>query len=224
MTDCHRIEPPVKVDDAFRQRSGLVGAKQVHAAQIFDRIRRRTMTPRLAMARAPRARFTPMIAGRSSGLRPTASATENSSVSIGDRAPTGDGHDPENEREHRAGDEVAETSETALELGVRLLHAQPGGDPSEFRSRAGLNQQAGRSATSDVRAEKHRVRSIVERCVGRARPRLLRHRKAFTGQHRLIHEEIGRANRNNPSPGIRSPALSSTTSPGTRCSLGTSIG
>jgi hypothetical protein len=43
---------------------------------------RRTMTPRLLMARAPAERVTLMIAGRSSGESPTASATANSSDSI----------------------------------------------------------------------------------------------------------------------------------------------
>ena len=44
--------------------------------------RRRTMTPCLAIARAPAASVTLMIAGSSSGERPTASATAKSSDSI----------------------------------------------------------------------------------------------------------------------------------------------
>ena len=47
--------------------------------------RRRTSTPWRAIICAPRARLTLRIAGSSSGLSPTASATENSSVSIGGR-------------------------------------------------------------------------------------------------------------------------------------------
>ena len=43
---------------------------------------RRTMTPRLLMARAPAESVTLMIAGSSSGERPTARATANSSDSI----------------------------------------------------------------------------------------------------------------------------------------------
>ena len=45
----------------------------------------RTSTPCEAMDRAPLARLTVNIAGSSSGLRPTANATENSSVSTGGR-------------------------------------------------------------------------------------------------------------------------------------------
>ena len=47
--------------------------------------RRRTMTPSLAMARAPAARVTLMMAGSSSGDRPTASATANSADSTSGR-------------------------------------------------------------------------------------------------------------------------------------------
>jgi hypothetical protein len=46
---------------------------------------RRTSTPRAAIICAPRARFTVRIAGSSSGLRPTANATENRKVSAGGR-------------------------------------------------------------------------------------------------------------------------------------------
>ena len=48
--------------------------------------RRRTMTPRLFMARAPAERVTLMIAGNSSGERPTASAAANNSDSITGRS------------------------------------------------------------------------------------------------------------------------------------------
>ena len=48
-------------------------------------VRWRTSTPWRAIICAPRARLTLRIAGSSSGLRPTASATENSSVSMGGR-------------------------------------------------------------------------------------------------------------------------------------------
>ena len=43
------------------------------------------MTPFAAMARAPRASVTLMIAGKNSGVSPTASASENSSESTAER-------------------------------------------------------------------------------------------------------------------------------------------
>ncbi len=48
----------------------------------------RTITPRRAIARAPRARVTLTMAGRSSGEMPTARATANSSDSIAGRPST----------------------------------------------------------------------------------------------------------------------------------------
>ena len=58
----------------------------VHRMSMLPRFsiasRRRTMTPRRPMARAPADRVTLMIAGNSSGDRPTASATANRSDSI----------------------------------------------------------------------------------------------------------------------------------------------
>jgi hypothetical protein len=48
-------------------------------------LRRRTSTPRRAIVLAPRARFTLRMAGNSSGLSPTARATEKRSVSTGGR-------------------------------------------------------------------------------------------------------------------------------------------
>ena len=46
---------------------------------------RRTITPAAAMRRAPAAMVIEMIAGRSSGVRPTARATENSRLSSSGR-------------------------------------------------------------------------------------------------------------------------------------------
>ena len=48
-------------------------------------VRCRTSTPWRAIICAPRARLTLKMAGSSSGLSPTASATENNNVSIGGR-------------------------------------------------------------------------------------------------------------------------------------------
>ena len=61
----------------------------VHSTSMLPRFSiafsRRTITPRVAMTCAPLARFTARMAGSNSGLRPTARATEKSSVSIGGR-------------------------------------------------------------------------------------------------------------------------------------------
>jgi hypothetical protein len=48
-------------------------------------LRRRTITPLSAMRRAPLDRLMSMTAGRSCGVSPTASASENSSELIGGR-------------------------------------------------------------------------------------------------------------------------------------------
>ena len=75
-------------------------------------LRRRTSTPWRAIICAPRARLTLRIAGSSSGLRPTASATEKSSVSMGGRPRSmcAD-EDDEHHDEHRARQQIAEAAD-----------------------------------------------------------------------------------------------------------------
>ena len=80
-----RIIGALHLHHAFGERSGLIGAEHIHAPQILDCIETPHENAVVSIISAPRDKFTLRIAGRSSGLRPTASAIEKSSVSTGGR-------------------------------------------------------------------------------------------------------------------------------------------
>ena len=90
-------------------------------------VRRRTSTPWRAIIEAPRDRLTLRIAGSSSGLSPTASAIENSSVSIGGRPRTMWAAKTSSTMiSIDAGQQVAEATDAAVELGFRRREASGG--------------------------------------------------------------------------------------------------
>ena len=95
------------------------------------------MTPRRAIARAPRASVTLTMAGSSSGEMPTASATANSSdSSTGRSEQLIDRQDEQHHDDHDAHEQVAELPDAARELGFgrpRLAGAQR---PRRMRCRA----------------------------------------------------------------------------------------
>ena len=95
--------------------------------------RRRTMTPRLLMARAPAERVTLMIAGNSSGDRPTASATANSSDSITGRSSKQVHRQHEqDDDDHHADEQIAELPHAAREVGLGRARPQPCRDRPEL--------------------------------------------------------------------------------------------
>ena len=154
-------------------------------------LRCRTRTPRRAIIWAPRARLTLRIAGNSSGLSPTASATAKSSVSTGGR--------PRNMC-------AAKTRSTMINIALvsrypkrRIPRSNSvSGGRSVSRCAMAPNSVAGPVATTRHRAMP--LRTLVPRNTQFVRapsPRglidrswLLLDGKALAGQHRFAHEEV----------------------------------
>ena len=170
-------------------------------------VRCRTSTPWRAIICAPRARLTLKIAGSSSGLSPTASATENSNVSIGGRPFTHvDDEDEKDHDQHGTRQQVAEAAEPAVEFRFRRPQRQTVRDGAKLRPQAGGHDQAPRRAASHVGAEEDAIRA------GRASPR-----SAATGPGRFSTGKLSpvrtasltkksAASRITPSAGTRLPA------------------
>ena len=121
---------------------------------------------------APRARLTLKIAGSSSGLSPTASATENNNVSIGGRPlKTCDDEDEKDHDQHGARQQVAETAEPPVEFRFRRPQRQTVSDRAKLRPQAGGHDQAPRGAASHVGAEEDAIQSVAQGRAGRSDPR-----------------------------------------------------
>ena len=183
--------------------------------------RRRTMTPCLLMARAPAESVTLTIAGRSSGERPTARATAKEQR-LDHRTVEKEIHrqHEEDDDDHHADQQVAELPEAAREVGLGRARAEPSGDRAERGAAPGLDDEDLRRAAAHRRAEKDGVGPRREGRVRRDDPGLLFDRERLARHARFADEEV-LASMTRPSAGIRLPAESTRTSPGTTVLTGT---
>ena len=164
---------------------------------------------------APRARLTLRMAGSSSGLSPTASATANSKRLDG-RAAVDHVHDEyeEDHDQHGAGQQVAESANAAVEFGFWRPQRQTMSDRTKLRLRpvattrhraVPLRTLVPRN-TQFIRSRKPAVASTAPGCfsTGKLSP---------VSTASLTKKSV--ASRMMPSAGTRLPAESNTTSPGT---------
>ena len=137
------------------------------------------------------------MAGRSSGLSPTASAIEKSSVSTGGRPRSmWAANTTRTSTSIAVGQQVAEVSEAAIELGFRCRRARrPAMAPNAVRE-TGVDDQAPRGSAAHVGAEEHAVGALRERRDSATTPGALLDRKALTGERRLADEEVGGVEQN----------------------------
>ena len=123
-----------------------------------------------------------MIIGRNSGVRPTASASANSSDSK--RVVVQQGADQEHEQHQAddgAHDDQAEAARAALVLGRRRLLHQRVGDRAELRAGASRGHQRLAHAAHDRCAgEQLAVRAVAD---------VFLHRQRLAGQRRLVDAE-----------------------------------
>ena len=149
------------------------------------------MTPCLAIVRAPAASVTLMIAGSSSGDRPTASATANSSDSIIGRPSKLVHHQHEqNDDDHHPEQQIAELPYAAPEFGLGRARLEPRDDRAEGGPASGLDREDLRRAALHRSAEIDGVASPGERRLRRNRPGPLLDRKGFAGQAGFVDQEV----------------------------------
>ena len=105
---------------ALRQRAGFVGTEHIHAAEVLDRGEPFHDHLLAAIRRAPWERLMLMIAGRSCGVSPTASASANSNESrTGFVEVNVESKDREDEHKGDLGQQVSESANATLEFGFR---------------------------------------------------------------------------------------------------------
>ena len=123
---------------------------------------RLTITFRLAICRAPCARLTPMIAGRSCGVRPTAGHGEEEGVQ--GRAPQGDvdGEDDEDQDERDLHQKVAEPADAALEFGLGRRRSSRARDAAELGLAARPYGDGPCGAADHVRAQEEGIGPMSE--------------------------------------------------------------
>ena len=98
----------------------------------------------------------------------------------------------EHHHEHRAGEEVAEPAQPAVELRLRGPQRQPVGDGAELGRGAGRDDETARGAAAHVRAEEDAVGALGEDGRAGDDPRRLLDGEALARQHRLVHEAVRR--------------------------------
>ena len=132
-----------------------------------------------------------MMAGSSSGVRPTASASAKSSESISGLCEEDvDGQDDDHHHQHDLGEQIAEVADAAFELGLRRAQSQPLGDLAEHGGLARLHNQHLGGSAADAGAHEDAVGPLRQAGIGRDRRRLLLHREGFAGQHGLVDKEV----------------------------------
>ena len=133
-------------------------------------VRRFTITFFRAIARAPCARFMLMIAGKSCGVRPTASASANRNESSTGRVEKDvDRENRDHEHERDLHEQIAKAPHAALELRLAAGRSlQPLGNFSEFRLRARQRNERVPAAADDVSSHEQCVPPLRERSVGGA--------------------------------------------------------
>ena len=132
-----------------------------------------------------------MMAGSSSGVRPTARASANRSESIsGFCKEEVDRQDDDHHHQHDLREQVAEAMDAALELGLRRAQAQPLGDLAKDRGLAGLDDQDPGGAAAHAGAHEDAVGALGQAGLGRHNPRPLLHREGLAGEHGLVDEEV----------------------------------
>ena len=150
------------------------------------------MTPFLAIARAPADSVTLIIAGSSSGDRPTASATANSSESIIGRARKQvRGQHKQNDDDHHPKQEIAEIPNAALKIRLGRVCLELCYDRAEGGSAPGFDDEHLRLAALDRRAEVDCVGARRDGCLRRNDPGLLLDGERLAGQAGLVDQEVG---------------------------------
>ncbi len=132
------------------------------------------------------------MAGRSSGVRPTASASAKRNESTTGRCEIDvDGEDRDHEEQGDLNEQPAEAPEPVLELRLGRAEPEPLGDPAEHRVRAGLHHDGTARPAHHVRPLEERVRSLRERRIGGEVARALLGGVALARQRGFVDEEVG---------------------------------
>ena len=149
------------------------------------------MTPCLAIARAPAASVTLMMAGSSSGDRPTASATAKSSDSI---------HRPakklvhrqheQNDDDHHPDQQVAELADAPPEFRLGRARLDPRYDRAEGGPASGLDRKHLRRAALHRSAEVDRVGAPRDGRLRRNGPGPLLDGEGFAGQAGFVDQKV----------------------------------
>ena len=132
-----------------------------------------------------------MMAGKSSGVRPTASASAKSSESnerLGEEDV--DRQDDDHHHQHDLREQIAEALDAAFKLGLRRAQAQPFRNLAEHRGLARLHNQHMCGSAAHTGAHEDTVGALRQAGVGRDSPRLLFHREGFAGKHGLVDKEV----------------------------------
>ena len=155
-------------------------------------LRRRTITWDAAICCAPRASVRLTMAGRSSGVRPTASASAKRNESTTGRCRIHvDAEDRDHEEQGDLDQQPAEAPEPALELRLGRAEPEPLGDLAEHGVRAGLHHHGTARTAHHVRSLEQRVRSLRERRIAGEVTRALLGGVALSRQRGFVHEEVG---------------------------------
>jgi hypothetical protein len=99
--------------------------------------------------------------------------------------------DEEHHSQHRAGQQVPEPANAAVELVLRRPEREAVGDRAELRGGTGGDDEGSCGAATDVGAEEETVGAPRERGGQREHTGLLLDRIAFASQHRLAREAVG---------------------------------
>ena len=103
-----------------------------------------------------------------------------------------DRKDREHEQQRDLGDQVAQTADPALELGLWRRAREPLGDLAECRRLAGPNNHHAGATGSHVGAHEHAVGPSDQIRPGAGRLRRLFYRERFSGEHGLVDEAVVR--------------------------------
>jgi hypothetical protein len=178
-------------DDAFGERAGLVGAQDVHAAQVLDR--GEAPHEHAVAGHALRAAREVDADDRGQQLgRQTDGQRDREQERLDHRSMEGDVQREHGERhhQHHAREQVAEARHRAIELGLGCAQLQALGDRAVLGLATGAHDQHARDAAAHRGAHEDAVGALAER------RRRIRDAGAFVdgvgfaGQHRFADEEI----------------------------------
>ena len=186
-----RIDGGAQLHHALGERAGLVRAQDVDAAEVLDGLQPAHDDALARHRRAPDDSVTLTMAGSSSGDRPTARATANSSESTSGRCMQQiDGEHEQHHHHHHPREKVAELAQAVGELRLGRRAGEAAGDLAEFGAQPGLHDQDLGRAAPDRRSEKHRVRALRQRGVGGDAAGSLLDREGFAREGRLRDQEV----------------------------------
>ena len=185
------IERAVEFDHARGQRAGLVGAQHVHAAEVLDRVQpphdHAELRHALGAVRQGDAD------DRGQQFRREAHRKREREQQRCNRRLVHEDVDGQYQQHHHQHDprqQVTESFDAAFELGQRRAQRELVGDLPEHGRLAGPHDEHLRGAAAHAGPHENAVAAFGEGGIGRDGAGLLFDRECFSGEHRLIDEEV----------------------------------